>query len=136
MPRFMGALRDTFQEAPRYLVASAFALAIDAGVYITLIRLGGVHYLVAAPAAYVFGILVIYLLSTHWVFSNRRLNSVRSEFFIFTLIGIVGLLANQLIIYVCVEGLSTSYEVAKLASAGIVFGINFGSRKFILFTRF
>jgi putative flippase GtrA len=129
-------LRDTLQEAPRYFVASALALAVDAGLYIALIRLANIHYLAAAPAGYAVGILVIYLLSTRWVFSNRRLTSVRSEFLIFTLIGIVGLLLNQLVIYMCVESLSTSFELAKLASAAIVFGVNFGGRKLILFTRF
>jgi putative flippase GtrA len=135
-PRLAAALRDTLREAPRYLIASVAALAVDAGLYIALIRLANVHYLTAAPAGYALGILVIYLLSTRWVFSNRRLASVRSEFIIFTLIGIAGLLLNQLVIYVCVEKLSTSFELAKLASAAIVFGVNFGGRKFILFTRF
>jgi putative flippase GtrA len=130
------ALRDMLQEAPRYLVASALALAVDAGLYIALIRVANVHYLAAAPMGYALGILAIYLLSTRWVFSNRRLTSVRSEFLIFTLIGFVGLLLNQLVIYVCVESLSTSFELAKLASAAIVFGVNFGGRKLVLFTRF
>lgn len=128
--------RDLFREGPRYLVASVVALAVDAGLYIALIRIAHVHYLAAAPAGYAVGILIIYLLSTRWVFSSRRLISVRSEFFIFTLIGIVGLLLNQLVIYVCVEALSTSFELAKLVSAAIVFGVNFGGRKLILFTRF
>jgi putative flippase GtrA len=130
------ALRGVFREAPRYLVASAVALAVDAGLYIGLIRLAHVHYLAAAPTGYALGIVVIYLLSTRWVFSSRRLTSVRSEFLIFTLIGIAGLLLNQAVIYVCVETFSTSFELAKLASAAIVFGFNFGGRKLILFTRF
>jgi putative flippase GtrA len=132
----MSALRDTMREAPRYLVASAVALAVDAGVYIALIRLVNVHYLAAAPTGYVLGIVVIYLLSTRWVFRERRLASARSEFLIFALIGIAGLLLNQLVIYLCVERLATSFELAKLASAVIVFGVNFGGRKLILFTRF
>jgi putative flippase GtrA len=136
VPGLVLMFRDTLREAPRYLVASAVALAVDAGVYMALIRLANVHYLTAAPAGYSLGILVIYLLSTRWVFSNRRLISVRSEFFIFTLIGIAGMLLNQLVIYVCVESLSTSFELAKLASAAIVFGANFSGRKLILFTRF
>lgn len=130
------ALRDTPREAPRYLIASAAALAVDAGLYLGLIRLVGVHYMAAAPAGYAFGIVVIYLLSTRWVFNSRRLSNARSEFLIFTLIGIVGLLVNQFVIFVCVESFSTSFELAKLASAAIVFGVNFGGRKLMLFTRF
>jgi putative flippase GtrA len=74
-------------------------------------------------------------LSTRWVFTDRRLTSVPSEFLIFTLIGVVGLLLNQAVIYVCVESLSASFELAKITSAAMVFGINFGCRKVLLFTR-
>jgi len=124
------------REAPRYLIASAVALVVDAGVYVTFIRMFGVNYLVAAPVGYAVGILVIYLLSTRWVFGNRRLTDARFEFLIFVFIGGIGLLVNQLVIFICVERLTTSYELAKLASAAIVFGFNFGIRKLALFTRF
>jgi putative flippase GtrA len=132
----LGVLREAFREAPRYFIASLFALALDAGIYVALIRVFDVHYLVAAPAGYAIGVLVIYLLSTKWVFASRRLRSAQQEFLIFVLVGFVGLLANQAIIYTCVEQLSTSYELAKLVSACAVFGINFGGRKLLLFTRF
>ena len=130
------ALGNVPREVSRYLLASAVALGVDAGLYIGLIRIGGVHYLAAAPMAYAVGILVVYVLSTRWVFENRRLASSGSEFAIFTLVGIVSLFVNQLVIYACVENLAMSYESAKLSSATVVFGINFGGRKILLFTRF
>ena len=129
-------LGDALREAPRYLVASAVALAVDASLYLALIRLFGLHYLAAAPVGYVVGVLVIYVLSTRWVFSNRRLMSARREFLIFASIGGIGLALNQLVIFFCVEKLSSSYELAKLASAAMVFGFNFSGRKLLLFTRF
>jgi putative flippase GtrA len=129
-------VRVLLREVPRYFIASALALAVDAGLYIGLIRLGGVHYLAAAPAGYALGIAVIYILSIRWVFVERRLEDARSELVLFTLIGLAGLALNQFIIFACVAGLSTTYEVAKLASAAIVFSLNFGGRKLLLFTRF
>jgi putative flippase GtrA len=134
--RSVNALRNLLQEGARYFIASAIALAIDAGAYVALIRLGRVDYLVAAPIGYALGIAVIYVLSIRWVFGTRRLNDERSEFLLFALIGITGLLMNQLVIYVCVEALSATYEVAKLTSAVLVFGANFGGRKLLLFTRY
>jgi putative flippase GtrA len=128
--------RELLREAPRYFIASAIALVADAALYLGLIRIADVHYLAAAPVGYAFGIAVIYLLSIHWVFTERRLSSARYEFIIFALVGIAGLALNQLVIFICVAGLSTGYELAKLASAAIVFGVNFGGRKLLLFTRF
>jgi putative flippase GtrA len=127
---------DTLREAPRYLAASAVALAIDASLYLGLIRFLDIHYLAAAPIGYVIGVIVIYVLSTKWVFRNRRLKKAQHEFLIFALIGVVGLVLNQLVIFFCIDRLSTSYELAKLASAAIVFGFNFSGRKLLLFTRF
>jgi putative flippase GtrA len=122
-------------EGSRYLLASALALAADAGAYVALIRLGGVHYLGSAPIGFAIGVTVIYFLSTRWVFRERRLSDPRREFVIFVVIGILGLLLNELIIFLGVERLALSYEFAKFVSAGIVFGFNFSARKLLLFTR-
>lgn len=127
--------RDTLWEGSRYLFASALALAVDAGTYVALIRLGGVQYLVSAPLGFVLGVIVIYFLSTRWVFRERRISDARREFVIFVFIGILGLLLNELIIFLGVDRLALSYELAKIASAGIVFSFNFGARKLLLFTR-
>jgi putative flippase GtrA len=70
------------------------------------------------------------------VFAERRLESARAEFAIFAAIGMGGLALNQLVVYGGVEWLSLSYELAKLASAVVVFCFNFGCRKLLLFTRY
>ena len=123
------------KEALRYFVASAVALAVDAGTYIAMIRLADIHYLIAGPSGFMLGLVTVYILSVRWVFHQRRLAGRRSEFVIFALIGIFGLLVNELVLYVGVAWLSLSPELAKLVSAGIVFCCNFLGRKLLLFTR-
>ena len=129
-------LRDAAGEGGRYLVASALALAADFGVYVGLIRIADVHYLVAAPAGFSVGVVLIYALSVRWIFRERRLADARVEFVLFALIGAAGLAVNQLVIYAGVEALSLSFEIAKALSVGAVFGLNFGLRKLLLFTKF
>lgn len=128
-------LHELTREGGRYFLASAAALAVDAGTFLALIRLADVHYLVSAPIGFALGVVVIYLLSIRWVFTDRRLADSRWEFAIFTGIGIVGLSINELVIYLGVDRFALSYELAKLASAAAVFGFNFGARKLLLFTR-
>jgi putative flippase GtrA len=127
-------LRAVAGEGMRYLAVSALALAVDFGTYVALIRLAGVHYLVAAPIAFVLGLAVSYSLSIAWVFRKRRLADPRMEFAIFAVLGVAGVMLNQLIIYGGVEWAGLSYELAKIASAGVVFCFNFVSRKLLLFT--
>jgi putative flippase GtrA len=128
------AARAIVGEGARYLAVSAFALAVDFGLYAGLIRLAGVHYLLAAPIGFLAGLAVSYVLSVKWAFRNRRLADPRMEFAIFAALGLAGVILNQLIIYGAVEGLKFSFELAKLASAAFVFCFNFSSRKLLLFT--
>lgn len=123
-------------EGVRYFAASALALAIDFGIYIGLIRVADVHYLIAAPLGFALGLATIYLLSTRWVFGERRLADQRAEFALFALIGLAGMALNQLILFAAVQWLAASFEVAKIISAGMVFCFNFASRKLLLFTRY
>ena len=132
----MSALRSAASEGARYLFAAALALAIDFAFYSGLIRLAGVHYLVAAPIGFTLGLVAIYVLSIRWVFRARRMKDARVEFALFALIGLAGMALNQAIIYAGVELLALSYEVAKLLSAGTVFFFNFIARKLLLFTRY
>ena len=128
-----GGLAD---EGVRYVAASALALAVDFAVFSGLIRLGGVHYLVAAPAGFALGLALVYALCIRWVFRQRRLKDARAEFLLFALIGLAGMALNQAIVYAGVDRLGLAYELAKLASAACVFCFNFASRKLLLFTRY
>ena len=128
-------MRGAIGEGSRYLAAAAVALTLDFGCYVALIRLAGVHYLLAAPAGFALGLIVIYALSVRWVFPVRRLEDKRLEFFVFAGIGLIGLAFNEAVIYAGVEWLALGYELAKLLSAAVVFGFNFGCRKLLLFTR-
>ena len=132
----MTGFRNVADESVRYLAASAFALAVDFGVYSGLIRLASVDYLVAAPIGFGLGLAAIYVLSVRWVFRQRRLADARGEFALFALIGLAGLALNQLVVYAGVEKFALSYEQAKIVSAGIVFAFNFVTRKLLLFTRY
>ena len=132
----MKVLEAIAGEGVRYFAASAFALCIDFGIYVALIRAAGVHYLLAAPAGFALGLAAVYFLSIRWVFAQRRIANARAEFAIFAAIGLAGMALNEIVIYVGVESLSLSYELAKLASAAVVFCLNFALRKLVLFTRY
>jgi putative flippase GtrA len=123
-------------EGIRYFTASALALAIDFGAYIGLIRIADLHYLVAAPIGFACGLATVYLLSTRWVFRERRLADRRMEFALFALVGFAGMALNQAVLYAAVQWLAASFELAKFISAGIVFTFNFATRKLLLFTRY
>ncbi len=129
-------LRAFLREGWRYGVASAAALVLDVTAYLALIHLGDVHYLVAAPIAFMLGLALVYFLSARWAFTLRRYADARVEFAIFAAIGLAGLGLNQAVIYAGVSRLALTPEAAKLVSAALVFLFNFSARKLLLFTRY
>jgi putative flippase GtrA len=132
----MRAIARIADEGIRYFAASALALAIDFGIYVGLIRVADVHYLIAGPVGFSLGLATIYLVSTRWVFRERRLADRWTEFALFALVGLAGMALNQLVLFAAVQWLAASFEFAKIISAGIVFSFNFATRKLLLFTRY
>ena len=127
----MGA--EGVHEFVRYFVASGVALLADIGALTVFTSVFGMPYLTAGALAFLIGLVIIYALSTHWVFSARRVGSAWTEFGLFTLIGIVGLGINELILWVLTGGIGLYVLYSKIVSVVFVFTWNFVARKYLLF---
>lgn len=125
---------EGFHEFLRYAFASAVALLCDVGALTILTSVFGVSYLVSGALAFLVGLLVIYVLSTHWVFAARTSASPWREFALFALIGIVGLGINELVLWVLTGWFGLFYLSSKAASIVLVFAWNFAARKRLLFS--
>ena len=119
----------------RYLVVGGVAFVVDFGVLVLLTEVLSLHYLTSAAIAFCCGLVTNYILSITWVFSTRSLASKRTEFTIFSIIGVVGLGGNELLMYLGTDVLGLDYRLSKLITVAIVLFWNFGMRKLILFSR-
>lgn len=120
-------------EVFRYFIAGGLAFGSDFLVLVALTELGGVNYLVSNIFGFCCGLLVSYLLCVRWVFARRRLSVPSQEFAIFALLALVGLGLNEGTMWAVVELAEQHYLIAKVVSTGIVFAINFGMKKVVLF---
>ncbi|MDH7479303.1 MAG: GtrA family protein [Syntrophomonadaceae bacterium] len=111
----------------KYGTVSLLALLVDAGLLHFLTEALKVNYLLSASIGFSCGLVVNYTLSIRTVFDKSRY-SWPGEFVLYTVIGILGLLLNDLIIFVSVE-LGAWYMTAKLVSTAIVFFFNFFCRR-------
>lgn len=115
-----------------YLATSVVALALDMALLLTLAR--SMHYMVAAAIGFLAGSVVHYLLAVKLVFAHRKLaHNTAAEWFIYIVIGLVGLAVNNGLIYACVSWLRAPLFVAKLAAAVGSFLVGYVGRKLILF---
>ena len=119
----------------RYFIVGGIAFLVDYGSLWFLTDICGLHYLVSAAIAFLLGLTCNNLLSTSWVFDNRRLQSRWAEFAVFAIIGVIGLGLNELILYAGTDLLHLHYLVSKIISTALVFFWNFFARKFILFNK-
>src|SRR5258706_2403878 len=126
--------RTLFHETWKYFLVSIAALAVDFGLLVVLTEFAHLHYLVSAAVGFCAGLVVNYLLSVSFVFSQRRLTDRRLEFAGFLLIGVAGLALNEGLLKFFVDVFGMGYAFAKLPATGVGFVFNFGVRRAMLFT--
>ena len=119
----------------RYGFVGGVAFLVDYGTLFLLTEYAQIPYLVSAAIAFVAGLVVNYLLSISWVFNQNRNEKPAKEFLYFTIIGVVGLLFNELIMYVATDLCHLHYMLSKIISTMIVFFWNFFARKVLLFNK-
>ena len=124
---------EGLHEFIRYVVASAIALVLDIATLSFLTSVAGVPYLLSGAIAFLVGLTAVYFLSVRWVFAERTLSNPWAEFLLFAGIGVVGLMINEVILYVFTSLFGFFYLFSKMASVIFVFTWNFGVRKIFLF---
>lgn len=117
----------------RYAIVGGVSFIVDYGLLYALTEWLGLHYLLSATISFTAGLQVNYLISIRWVFGKSKLSSRTAEFIVYGIIGVVGLLLNNLLLYLFTDCFRLHYMLSKLVSAAIVLVWNFVGRKIILF---
>lgn len=118
----------------RYFVVGGTAFVVDTTFLYIFTEWVGFYYLVSKVFSFTAGLTTNYLLSTFWVFSQRRLKSRRLEFIVNALIAIVGLGINLIVLRFATETLGIYYLISNVFAAGVAFVWNFFAKKKILFS--
>ena len=132
---FKGSTNSTLIQLFRYTLVGGSAFLVDFGTLVILTEYFNIHYLVSAAAAFLFGLTTNYFLSVRWVFNIRAKKNRWLEFFLFSLIGLVGLGLNELFLWVFTDIFMIYYLLSKIITTGIVYFWNFFARKIVLFNK-
>lgn len=119
----------------KYLAVGGGAFLADFMVLFSTTHFLGVHYLAGATAGFAVGLGVNYILCLTWIFDERALSNRAVEFTIFAVIGVLGLMLNDMLIWLLTEILGVHYLFSKILSAGAILFFNFGFRRRLLFSR-
>ena len=117
----------------RYVFVGGTAFLFDFFILFILTEELKYHYLVSAAISFIIATVINYLLSIFWVFNSRNVNNKNIEFIVFAVIGVFGLLFNELIMWFFSGVLGIYYIQSKLIAVGVIFFWNFFLRKYVLF---
>ena len=67
-------------------------------------------------------------MSIKWVFDVKKQQGLK-EFIVFIVLSVIGLIINEIIMYVMVDLMNIHYMISKLFSTGVVMVYNFITRK-------
>lgn len=117
----------------RYVIVGGLSFIVDYGLLYVLTEYVGLYYIVSATLSFIVGLTVNYYISVRWVFGQSKLQNKPVEFSIYAIIGIIGLLFNNILMYIFTDLFHVYYLFSKLITAAIVLIWNFVGRKYILF---
>lgn len=117
----------------RYLIAGGTASLIDIMILFVLYKTLGINYLIAAALGFLFGVATNYTINTLIVFESG--GKKKTEFSIFALIGIGGLLWTELILWIFVDNFGVPVMISKLIAIVLVLNWNFFMRKKFVFKK-
>ncbi len=130
---FVKKTKNSYVQFFRYGFVAFVSLAVDFGGMVLLTEVFGINYLLSATLSFIAGLLTNYYLSRIWVFHSSKLENVKWEFAIFAMIGVVGLILTDLILWILTDGFGVYYMISKAVATVLVYFWNFGARKKILF---
>lgn len=119
----------------RYAFVGGLAFLVDYGLLYALTEYAHLYYLLSATLSFLAGLFVNYLVSKWWVFSLSKFDRKGIEFALFALVGVVGLLLNNLLMWLLTAGVGIYYMYSKLVAALVVYMWNFLARKYWVFKR-
>ena len=116
----------------KFGVVGALAFLVDYGVLMLLSQVFGVDPVLAAGISFCISVIFNYLASMRYVFTHRDDMSKTREFVLFIVLSIVGLIINEIIMWLGTRAFGSSglaVTVVKVVATAVVMVWNFVSRK-------
>lgn len=125
-------MKKIINQILKFGIVGGIAFLIDYFVLYMCTEWLGIYYFISSIISFTVSVIFNYIASVKWVFDVNEDKSKVQNFFVFTILSIVGLVLNQVIMYVGVEKIHIYYMITKLGATFIVMVFNFITRKIFL----
>ena len=116
----------------KFGIVGVIAFVIDYGFMVLLTEVFGVSYLISTTVSFIISVIFNYFASMRFVFKRKDDMSRRREFIIFVVLSIIGLIINDVFMWLMVDFLYIDYRLSKIVVTFIVAVWNFVTRKIFL----
>lgn len=116
----------------KFGIVGVLAFIIDYGLMILLTEAFGVPYLASTTISFIVSVIFNYVASMRYVFKRKDDMSRRREFIIFVALSVIGLVINDVFMWLMTDQLFIDYRFSKIVVAFIVAVWNFVTRKIFL----
>ena len=127
-----GTVKKLIAQFMKFGIVGVIAFLIDYGLMVALTEFFGVSYLISNTISFTVSVVFNYVASMRYVFERRDDMSRRREFIIFVVLSIIGLILNDLFMWLFVSVWFIDYRIAKIIVTVLVAIWNFVTRKIFL----
>jgi len=122
-----------FVQFVRYFFTGGLAFLVDFGMLVFLTEICGFYYIFSNTISFTLGLLISYTITIFWVFTKSKFSNRKLEFAFFAVIGIIGLVLTNVLLWCCTHVFGIYYLLSKIIATGIVYIWNFLAKKYWLF---
>lgn len=116
----------------KFGIVGVIAFVIDYGFMVLLTEVFNVPYLISTTISFIISVVFNYFASMRFVFKRKDDMSRRREFIIFIVLSVIGLVINDVFMWLMVDFLYIDYRISKIVVTFIVAVWNFVTRKLFL----
>ncbi len=125
-------MKKLISQFMKFGIVGVIAFVIDYGFMVLLTEVFGVPYLISTTLSFIISVIFNYFASMRFVFKRKDDMSRRREFIIFVVLSVIGLVINDVFMWLMVDFLFIDYRISKIVVTFIVAVWNFVTRKIFL----
>lgn len=125
-------MKQLLNQVIKFGIVGGLAFFIDYFILYALVEYLGIYYLISSAISFTVSVIFNYICSMKFVFVRRDDISKKNEFIVFIILSIIGLIINQIVMWIMVDRLDVYYMFSKIFVTCIVMIWNFVSRKIFL----
>lgn len=116
----------------KFGIVGGIAFIIDFLFLFLFKELLSLPILLSNTLSFIISTVYNYIASTKWVFDTRKDKNNRKNFIIFVIFSVIGLVINNIVMWVLTDVINLYYLLSKIVATAVVMVFNFITRKMFL----